>query len=89
MAKNSVTLHRVLTAPPEKVFRVFSNPDFFASWLPPYGFTCKVHQMDFQTGGTYKILLNHVLAGEIFFLHRRFNFTGIFYPRPCLLLPLC
>ncbi|WP_234461905.1 SRPBCC family protein [Pedobacter segetis] len=52
---NKVTLHRVLTASPEKVFRAFSNPDAYASWLPPYGFICKVHQMEFEVGGSYKM----------------------------------
>ncbi len=55
MEKNKVTLHRVLTASPEKVFRAFSDADAMASWLPPYGFTCKVHQMDFKVGGTFKM----------------------------------
>jgi uncharacterized protein YndB with AHSA1/START domain len=64
MPTNSVTLHRVLTAPPEKVFRAFSNPDFYASWLPPYGFICKVHQMDFQTGGTYKMSFTNFSTGN-------------------------
>ncbi|MBK0382991.1 SRPBCC family protein [Pedobacter sp. SD-b] len=55
MMSNKVTLHRVLTASPEKVFRAFSNPDAYASWLPPYGFICKVHQMEFEVGGSYKM----------------------------------
>jgi len=60
MSTNSVTLHRVLAAPPEKVFRAFSDADAYASWLPPYGFVCKVHQMDFKEGGEYKMsFINH------------------------------
>ena len=45
MKSNSVKLHRVLAAPVEKVFKAFTNPDAMASWLPPYGFVCKVHSM--------------------------------------------
>ncbi len=55
MENNTVSLHRVLTASPEKVFRAFSDADAMASWLPPYGFTCKVHQFDFKLGGTFKM----------------------------------
>ncbi len=55
MSNNKVTLHRVLTASPEKVFRAFSDADAFVSWLPPYGFTCKVHQMEFREKGSYKM----------------------------------
>ena len=53
--KNSVSLHRVLTASPEKVFRAFSDPLAHASWIPPYGFLCQVHQMDFKVGGHFKM----------------------------------
>ena len=55
MLNNSVTLHRVLKATPEKVFRAFCDADAYASWLPPYGFVCKVHQMDFKVGGEFKM----------------------------------
>ena len=55
MSNNNVSLHRVLTAIPEKVFRAFSNTTAFSSWLPPYGFLCTVHQMEFKVGGTYKM----------------------------------
>lgn len=55
MSTNSVTLHRVLTAAPEKVFRAFSDPQAYGSWLPPYGFVAVVHQMDFKEGGDYKM----------------------------------
>ncbi len=53
--KNSVSLHRILTASPEKVFRTFSDPLAHASWIPPYGFLCQVHQMDFKVGGHFKM----------------------------------
>ncbi|GAB2970752.1 SRPBCC family protein [Mucilaginibacter puniceus] len=55
MKNNSVSLHRVLTASPEKVFRAFSDPLAHASWIPPYGFLCQVHQMDFKVGGHFKM----------------------------------
>jgi uncharacterized protein YndB with AHSA1/START domain len=55
MEKNKVTLHRVLRASPEKVFRAFSDADAIASWLPPFGMTCKVHEKDFKVGGTFKM----------------------------------
>lgn len=55
MNKNTVKLHRVFAASPEKVFRAFADADAMASWLPPYGFVCKVHHMDFKVGGTYKM----------------------------------
>ena len=50
MANNSVTLHRVLKATPEKVYRAFTEPNAMSSWLPPYGFLCVVHQMDVTCG---------------------------------------
>ena len=55
MSNNTVTLHRILAASPEKVFRAFSNADAYASWLPPYGFVCKVHHMEFRVKGNYKM----------------------------------
>lgn len=64
MSTNKVTLHRVLTASPEKVFRVFSNEDAMAHWLPPYGFTCKVHQMDFKIGGIHKMSFTNFSTGN-------------------------
>ncbi|MEK2647066.1 SRPBCC family protein [Bdellovibrio sp. BCCA] len=51
----TVQLHRVLAAPPERVFRAFTNPDAMAKWLPPHGFVGKVHEMDFRVGGGYKM----------------------------------
>jgi uncharacterized protein YndB with AHSA1/START domain len=55
MVKNTVKLHRVFVAPAEKVFRAFINADAMASWLPPYGFVCKVHHLDVKIGGSYKM----------------------------------
>lgn len=64
MSNNTVTLHRILTASPEKVFRAFSNADAFASWLPPYGFVCKVHHMEFRTEGNYKMSFLNFSTGN-------------------------
>ncbi|UJF29562.1 SRPBCC family protein [Kaistella sp. 97-N-M2] len=61
---NSVTLHRVFTASPEKVFRAFSEADAYCSWLPPYGFVCKVHDLDFRVGGTYKMSFTNFSTGN-------------------------
>jgi uncharacterized protein YndB with AHSA1/START domain len=55
MATNTVRFHRVLRAPPERIYRAFLDPDAMAKWLPPNGFTGKVHQMDAKVGGTYKM----------------------------------
>jgi uncharacterized protein YndB with AHSA1/START domain len=55
MSTNTVHLHRVLTAKPEKIYRAFLDPDAMAKWLPPNGFTCRVDQMDPKVGGIYKM----------------------------------
>lgn len=55
MSTNSVTLHRVLKATPEKVFRAFTDANAMAFWIPPYGFLCVVHQFDVRVGGDYKM----------------------------------
>ena len=55
MSTNTVRLHRVLTAKPEKIYRAFLDPDAMSKWLPPNGFTCKVHHMQAKVGGTYKM----------------------------------
>jgi uncharacterized protein YndB with AHSA1/START domain len=64
METNKVTLHRVLTASPEKVFRAFSDADAMASWLPPFGFVCKVHQLDFKVGGSFKMSFTNFTTGN-------------------------
>ena len=55
MANNTVRLHRVLKAPPEKVYRAFLTPDALAKWLPPNGFTAHVYHMEVKVGGTFKM----------------------------------
>jgi uncharacterized protein YndB with AHSA1/START domain len=64
MADNFVKLHRVFTANPEKVFKAFTDADAMASWLPPYGFVCSVHNMNFKVGGTYKMSFTNFTTGN-------------------------
>lgn len=64
MENNSVSLHRVLKASPEKVFRAFSDPVAYASWIPPYGFLCTAQQMDFKVGGSYKMTFINFTTGN-------------------------
>jgi uncharacterized protein YndB with AHSA1/START domain len=63
-AKNTVRLHRVLTAEPEKVYRAFLEPEAMARWLPPNGYTGKVHHLDARVGGTYKMSFTNFATGE-------------------------
>ena len=62
MATGTVRLHRVLRAKAERVYRAFLDPD--AKWLPPYGFTCRVHHMDPRVGGTYKMSFTNFSTGS-------------------------
>lgn len=55
MAGNTVRLHRILRAPPAKVYRAFLSADAMAKWISPNGFTCTVHHMDARVGGTFKM----------------------------------
>jgi uncharacterized protein YndB with AHSA1/START domain len=55
MSTNTIRLHRVLKAAPEKVYRAFLESDAFAKWIPPYGFICKVHHHEPKVGGTFKM----------------------------------
>lgn len=64
MSTNKVQLHRVLAAPPENVFRAFTEPDAMASWLPPYGFIAKVHSMEVKKGGSYKMSFINFTTGN-------------------------
>jgi uncharacterized protein YndB with AHSA1/START domain len=60
---NAVRLHRVLRAAPERVYRAFLDADAMAKWLPPNGFTCKVHHIDAKVGGTYKMSFTNFSTG--------------------------
>ena len=71
MATNTVRLHRVLRAPPERVYRAFLNADALAKWLPPNGFTATVHHMEARVGGTFRMSFtnftteqSHAFGGE-------------------------
>jgi uncharacterized protein YndB with AHSA1/START domain len=64
MPTNTVRLHRVLKAPPERVYRAFLDADAMAKWLPPNGFTGKVHQMDARVGGTHRMSFTNFSSGK-------------------------
>jgi uncharacterized protein YndB with AHSA1/START domain len=87
MATNTVRLHRVLRATPERVYRAFLDADAMAKWLPPNGFTGKAHQMDSKVGGTYRMSFtnfsnghSHSFGGEYLELipHERIRYTARF-----------
>ena len=61
---NTVKFHRVLKATPERVYKAFLDADAMAKWLPPHGFTCKVHHMDPKVGGTYKMSFTNFSTGK-------------------------
>lgn len=65
MSNNSVTLHRVIKATPEKIFNALTEPHALSSWLPPYGFLCVVHQMEPRVGGSYKISFTNFSTGKV------------------------
>ena len=64
MSTNTVQLHRVLRATPERIYRAFLDADAMAKWLPPNGFTGKVHQLDAKVGGTYKMSFTNFATGH-------------------------
>jgi uncharacterized protein YndB with AHSA1/START domain len=87
MSTNTVQLHRVLRAPPERVYRAFLDAEAMAKWLPPNGFTGKVHQLDAKVGGTHRMSFTnfttghvHSFGGEYLELvpHRRIRYTDKF-----------
>lgn len=69
---NTVRLHRVLKAPPERVYRAFLDPAANAKWLPPHGFTCTVDHIDARVGGTYKMAFTNFSSGQTH------SFGGVF-----------
>jgi uncharacterized protein YndB with AHSA1/START domain len=84
---NTIRLHRVLRATPERIYRAFVDADAMVKWLPPNGFTCKVHHFDAKVGGTYKMSFtnfttgnSHAFGGEYLELvpHERIRYTDEF-----------
>src|SRR5215468_8536518 len=84
---NTIRLHRVLRAPAERVYRAFLEPDAMAKWLPPHGFTGKVHEMDARVGGGYRMSFtnfgtgsSHSFSGKYVELtpHERIRYTDQF-----------
>ena len=87
MSTNTIRLHRVLRATPERVYRAFLDADAMVKWLPPNGFTGKVHHLDAKVGGTYKMSFtnfstgnSHSFGGEYLELipHERIRYTDRF-----------
>jgi len=87
MTTNTVKFHRVLRATPEKIYRAFTDADAWTRWLPPNGFTAKVHQMDAKVGGTYKMSFtnfttsySHSFGGKYLELvpHSRIRYSAAF-----------
>ena len=64
MSTNTVRLHRVLRAAPEKVYRAFIDADAMVKWFPPNGFTCKVHHLDATVGGNYRMSFTNFTTGQ-------------------------
>ncbi len=64
MPTNTVRLHRVLRAPPERIYRAFLDADAMAKWLPPHGFTGKVHHLDAKAGGSYRMSFTNFSTGH-------------------------
>jgi uncharacterized protein YndB with AHSA1/START domain len=87
MATGTVTLHRVLRAPPQRIYRAFLDADAMAKWLPPHGFTGKVHHLDARVGGTYRMSFTNFGSGQAHSFggtyrelvpDRRLRYTGVF-----------
>lgn len=64
MATGTIRLHRVFQGTPEKLYRAFLTPEALAKWLPPNGFTCKVHHMDVRVGGSFKMSFTNFGSGN-------------------------
>jgi uncharacterized protein YndB with AHSA1/START domain len=69
---NTVQFHRVLRATPDRVYRAFLDPDAMVKWLPPNGFTGKVHQMDARVGGTYRMSFTNFTSGNSHSFHGKY-----------------
>lgn len=64
MPTHTVRLHRVLRAPPERIYRAYLDADALVKWMPPHGFTAKVHQLDARVGGTYRMSFTNFSTGQ-------------------------
>lgn len=87
MPTHTIRLHRVLRAKPERVYRAFLDAEALSKWLPPNGFTCKVHHLDAKAGGSFKMSFtnfttgkSHSFGGEYLELapHERIRYTDVF-----------
>lgn len=87
MSNNAVQLHRVIRSTPDRVYRAFLDPDAWAKWLPPYGFTAKVHSHDPRVGGQYRMSFtnftsgnSHAFGGEYLELvpQQKLRYTAVF-----------
>jgi uncharacterized protein YndB with AHSA1/START domain len=87
MTDRTVTLHRVLRAPPERIYRAFTDGEAMAKWIPPYGFTCTVHHFESVVSGTFRMSFRnfttnhaHSFGGEFIELipHERIRYTDTF-----------
>jgi uncharacterized protein YndB with AHSA1/START domain len=87
MSTHTIRLHRVLRTSPEKLYRAFTEADAMAKWLPPYGFTCKVHHLEAKVGGSFRMSFtnfgtgsSHSFGGEYLELtpHERIRYTDKF-----------
>jgi uncharacterized protein YndB with AHSA1/START domain len=87
MTERTIRLHRVLRTPPQKLYRAFLEPAAMSKWLPPFGFTCEVHQMDARVGGSFRMSFHnfstgngHSFGGEYLELvpHKRIRYTDRF-----------
>ena len=84
---NTIRLHRVLRSPPERIYRAFIDAEAMAKWLPPNGFTGKVHEMDARVGGTFRMSFTNFSTGESHAFggtylelvpHERIRYTDVF-----------
>jgi uncharacterized protein YndB with AHSA1/START domain len=87
MPTGTVRLHRIVRCTPDKIYRAFLTPDALAKWLPPYGFTCQVHQLDARVGGRFRMSFTnfgtghaHAFGGEYRELvpHERIRYSDVF-----------
>jgi uncharacterized protein YndB with AHSA1/START domain len=87
MSSHTIQLHRVLRAPPERVYRAFLDADARAKWLPPHGFTGKVHALDARVGGQHRMSFTSLSTGQVHSFggtylelvpHERISYTDVF-----------